>query len=659
MLAATDGIEWRPSKAQIDSAQITGLVRAFGLQDYDALHRLSIEQPDAYWMRTIDELGIVWSRRPDAYVRFDRGPEFPEWFPGGELNWTDTVLSKSGDGATGAVRAIIAEKEDGAVRTLTYGELADLVRRFAAGLRGQGVGRGDRVGLIMESGIEATVSLLAIAYVGAIVVPLFSGFGADAVVSRLEPSHVGTLIASTGFDRRGRRVDLVGTVTEAAGKLPSLQKVIWKTQAGEAVPPAGVDWNDLAQSQDERTPAERMHPSDPFMIIYTSGTTGKPKGAVHTHGSFPLKIAHDSLVHFNVGPGDVYSWPSDMGWIAGTLVLSSALLRGATLVSYDGAPDYPDWSRMSRVIERHGITHYGSAPTLIRGLAAHEDLALAGNRSSVKLLITAGEGIDPDHFLWFQDRFGGGVPVINYTGGTEVSGALLSSVVTKPIRPAGFNTGSPGIDAIVIDGNGQPVVGEIGELSVRTPFVGMTHSFWQDDERYLDSYWRTMPGLWVHGDLAIEEPDGSFFMLGRSDDTLKVAGKRLGPAEVEEVVLELDEVSEAAAIGVPDATKGEKLIVFVVCMPGWSGEEEQLAATVAAHVADRLGKPFKPSRVHLVGQLPKTRSSKVMRRVIRRIWTDQELGDLSALDNPAAIDELRQILAAACPPDRPSYRRLS
>lgn len=629
---------WRPSRARIDRALVTQWVRAFGVEDYDALHRLSLASPDDYWMRVIDELGIVWSRRPDAYVRFERGPEFPDWFPGGELNWVDTVFAWSSDPRTTAERAIVAEQEDGTVRELSYAELETEVRRFASGLRARGIGRGDRVALLIENGIEATVSLLALSYIGAIIVPLFSGFGTDAIVSRLEPSAVRAVIATTGFERRGRRVDVVATVQEAARQLPTLETIIWK---GDHAPAGGTGWDEIRAADDDGRPAERMSPSDPFMVIYTSGTTGKPKGAVHTHGSFPLKIAHDSLVHFDVGPGKVYCWPADMGWIAGTLVLSCALLRGATLVCYDGAPDYPDWSRMSRVIERHRVTHYGSAPTLIRGLAANEQIALAGDRSSVELLITAGEGIDPEHFVWFQRSFGSDVPLINYTGGTEVSGALLSSVIVKPIRPSGFNTGSPAIDVAVVDADGGQLVDEVGELAIRGPFVGMTHSFWQDDERYLDSYWRTTPGMWIHGDLAMQMDDKSFFMLGRSDDTLKIAGKRLGPAEVEEVVLELDTVSEAAAIGVPDATKGEKLLVFIIPMPTWSGEERELARTVSDHVAERLGKPFKPSGVHFVRQLPKTRSSKVMRRVIKRVWIDQPLGDLSALDNPGAIDELR------------------
>jgi len=381
------------------------------------------------------------------------------------------------------------------------------------------------------------------------------------------------------------------------------------------------------------------------MLIYTSGTTGKPKGIVHTHGGFPLKIAHDALVHFDLSPGDVFCWPADMGWIAGSLVLCSALLRGATLVCYSGGPDYPDWSRMSRLIERHRITHFGSAPTLIRGMASHENEALRGELSSVKLLITAGEGIAPEHFAWFQHHFGRGVcPLINYTGGTEASGALLGSVVVRPIVPSGFNSASPGVPVDIVAPDGSSLVDSVGELAVREPFLGMTRSFWRDDERYLDTYWRNIPGLWIHGDLALRHHDGQFFMRGRSDDTLKVAGKRLGPAEVEEVVIKVPGISEAAAIGVPDAERGERLVVFIVPDPQRTASFDDLEAQVAAQVEAQLGRPFRPSAVHRVSQFPKTRSSKTMRRVIRNLYCGNAPGDLSSLDNPASLEEIRKVV---------------
>ncbi|WP_454805641.1 AMP-binding protein [Paraburkholderia fungorum] len=633
---------WNPTADDIAASNVSALIGRLGLKDYDELLAFSNAQPGAYWRTVVDFCDIVWDTDYHTYADLSAGREFPRWFRGGELNWVRTALQWADDPATVQQDAVVAEREDGSVQRLSYGELAQRVASFAAGLKAQGVRRGDRVGLLMENGVEATVTLLGLAWLGAVAVPLFSGFGVDAIVSRLSSCSARVLVATTGFSRRGRRVDTRRLVDEALTRLPDIDTVIWK-HAGEPIGfgASVLDWQAVADAQPDPAP-ERMSPEDPFMVIYTSGTTGKPKGAVHTHGGFPLKIAHDSAVHFNVKQGDVFCWPADMGWIAGTLVLSSALLRGATLVCYDGAPDFPDWSRMSRLVERHRITHFGSAPTLIRGLAANEDIAMQGDVSTVRLLITAGEGIDPEHFSWFQNAFGSGRrPVINYTGGTEVSGALLSSVVVRPIVPGGFNTASPSVEVDVVGPAGESLVDTIGELSVRAPFVGMTQSFWRDDTRYLDAYWRTIPGIWVHGDLAMHRGDGHWFMLGRSDDTIKLAGKRVGPAEIEEVLLELPEIAEAAAIGVEDPVKGQKLVVFVIRTAGSQVSQAELEQSLAKHVDGRLGRPFRPAAVHVVTHLPKTRSSKIMRRVIRSVYTGQSPGDLSSLDNPIALDDIR------------------
>jgi len=641
---------WKPVPGDWDGSGVAGLIRALGVADYDELLAVAKQDPWRYWRTVMQAADFVWDTPPTAYLDAAAGPEFPRWFPGGKLNWVNSALAwgKRPDARTRP--AVVAEREDGRVASLSYEELGAQVGRFAAGLAALGVARGDRVGLLMETGVESIVSLMAVAAMGAIVVPLFSGFGVDAIVARLSAAEADWTIASTGFRRRGKLVDVQAALRAAWVQLPALRHVVWKRDGDEALDdPRDVDWRQVMEMAggDSLEPVV-LDPNDPFMVIYTSGTTGKPKGVVHTHGSFPLKMAHDAIVHFDVRPGDVFCWPADMGWIAGTLVVSSALLRGATLVCYDGAPDYPDWSRMSRLIERHGITHYGSAPTLIRGLANHEDLALQGDVSTVRLLITAGEAIDPEHFAWFQRRFGRGTqPVINYTGGTEVSGALLSSVVLRAIPPGGFNTVSPGVDADVVDLQGHSVTGAVGELAVRGPFIGMTQSFWKDDARYLETYWKTIPGIWVHGDLALRRPDGVFFMMGRSDDTLKVAGKRLGPAEVEEVVLELPQIAEVAAIGVDDADKGQKLVVFIVARPDADGVAAGLEQQVMQHVDKRLGRPFRPGAVHAVSQLPKTRSSKIMRRVIRSAYCGLPAGDLSSLDNPAAVDEIRQLPGAA------------
>lgn len=629
---------WRPDPDTMEWAQASRLAVDLGLGGFDELCAFAADHPDRYWQGLMTALPIVWSKPYRDYVDLTDGVPFPKWFVGGELNWTDTVFAPAHPEDRAAV---IAENEAGHAETVSYGELRRRVSRLAAGLHALGLQRGDRIGLLMEMGVEAVVSVLAVSWLGAIAAPLFSGFGPEAIVSRLQSAGACALITTSGFHRRGRWVDIGAVVEVARSHLPALRHVIVKATDGASSTPGAHAFHEVANGNAGR-PAERMDPNDPMMVIYTSGTTGKPKGAVHTHGGFPLKIAHDAAIHFDVGPGDVFFWPADLGWVAGSLTIASALMRGATLVCYDGAPDMPDWSRLSRIAEAHQVTHFGASPTLIRGLAANEALATKGNCGSVRLLITAGEVIDPEHMVWFADSFGRGkCPVINYTGGTEVSGGLLANVVVRPIVAAGFNSVSPGVAADVLDDDGRPVLDQVGELSILKPFVGMTQSFWNDRERYLESYWRKTPGIWTHGDLALRTSNGVLFLLGRSDDTLKVAGKRVGPAEIEDVLIELPEVAEAAAIGVEDLVKGQKLIVFVVPSNAARMPEAELAATVTAIIATRLGKPFRPSRVHVVAQLPRTRSSKVMRRVIRHIYTDQDPGDLSSLEDTAAVEVIR------------------
>lgn len=632
---------WHPARQHLESAHVLKLAATLGLADYDSLLAFSVEHPDRYWTGVNEYLGIAWERKPNAYVDLSKGREFPNWFPGGTLNWVNTVLAFADDPESANRPAVVAEEEDGSVRAVTYAEQSDLVHRIATGLRESGLGRGHRVGLLCDNGIEATVSVLAVSAIGAIVVPLFTGFGQEAIVSRLGSSQAKALIATTGFYRRGKYIDAQPVIEAAAKQIDTLEMVIWKRTGRVAMPGNGRDFNDLAATAPKALDIEVMDPMDPFMVIFTSGTTGKPKGPVHTHGGFPLKIAHDAAVHLNLGASDVICWPADIGWISGPIVLAAALMRGATLVLYNGAPDFPDWSRASRLIEDHAITHYGATPTLIRGLAANESVSLKHDRSSVKLLFTAGELIDRENFLWFQRNFGApDSPLINYTGGTEASGALLANVQVRPIPAGGFNSASPGIDVTVTDGAGSPIKGKIGELVIRKPFLGMTCSFWQDDARYLESYWSSIPGVWAHGDLAIAFDNGNFLMMGRSDDTMKIAGKRLGPAEVEDIALELKDISEAAAVGIADPVKGQKLVIFLVARPDFLGGPKMLSETVANAIVDKLGKPFRPGEVHIVSQLPKTRSGKIMRRLIRQSYCNEQTGDLSSLDNPDALTEI-------------------
>jgi acetyl-CoA synthetase len=379
------------------------------------------------------------------------------------------------------------------------------------------------------------------------------------------------------------------------------------------------------------------------MIIYTSGTTGRPKGAVHTHCGFPIKAAQDLAHCMDVRDSDTMFWVTDMGWMMGPWEVFGVTLLGGTMVIYDGALDHPGPDRLWALVEHHQVSILGVSPTLIRALMRHgEEPVRAHDVSSLRILGSTGEPWNPESWQWlFRTAGGGRVPIINYSGGTEVSGGLLSGNVLTPIKPCSFAGPPPGIAADVVDESGRSVRNEVGELVVREPWIGMTRGFWKDPDRYEDTYWSRFPALWVHGDWAAIDADGLWYILGRSDDTIKIAGKRLGPAEVESILAEHPAVLEAAAIGVPDPTKGQALVCFCVLRPG-SPPNGTLAEELRATVAARLGKPLRPAAVEFVLELPKTRNAKVMRRVIRAAYLDEDPGDLSSLENPRAVDEIRK-----------------
>jgi len=382
---------------------------------------------------------------------------------------------------------------------------------------------------------------------------------------------------------------------------------------------------------------------DVLMVIYTSGTTGKPKGAVHTHCGFPVKAAQDMAFGTDVHQGDVIYWMTDMGWMMGPWLVFGALILGATLFIYDGAPDYPGPNRLWGMVERHKITQLGVSPTLIRTLIPHGEAAFKKHDlSSLRFFASTGEPWNPDPWLWLFEKVGEGKrPIINYSGGTEISGGIVMGNPILPLKPCSFSAACPGIAADVFDEAGRPLRNAVGELVIKSPWIGMTRGFWHDRQRYLDTYWSRWENIWVHGDFAAIDSDGLWYILGRSDDTLKIAGKRLGPAEVESVLVAHPDVVEAAAIGVPDAVKGMVLVLFAVCRPGVQGDEA-LKKQLYDLVMNEMGKPLAPKAILFVSDLPKTRNAKVMRRMIRSAYLGQAPGDTSSLVNPDAVEEIRR-----------------
>ena len=641
-------IAWRPTDAYRQRSRLLRFMQRHGLADYDALHRRSIDDPTWFWDAVCADLDIEWYEPYQQVLDLSNGPAWATWFTGGKLNYVHNCLDKRAASSERDHLAIVWEGEDGEVRSLTYGQLYAETNRLASALQALGVGKGDRVGLFMPMTPEVAIASLACSKLGAIYIPLFSGYAAAAVASRLQDGQAKLLITADGFYRRGQVVRMKEVADEAAALSPSVEHLVVFQRLGREVPwTAGRDvwWHEAVANQSAECPTERTAAEDPFMIIYTSGTTGRPKGALHTHDGFPLKGAQDMAHCFDVQPDDVVFWFTDMGWMMGPWLFCATLTLGATAFCYEGTPDYPGPNRVWDMVERHKVTVLGISPTAIRGLMRFgEEPVRQHDLSSLRVLGSTGEPWNPEPWRWYFEHVGGGrCPIVNYVGGTEISGGYLGCTTIHPLKPCSFSVPIAGMAIDVVDETGRPVRGEVGELVIRRPWPGMTRGFWNDRQRYLDTYWSRFPGTWVHGDWAYVDDEGFWFIQGRSDDTIKVAGKRLGPAEVESVVVAHPAVSEAAAIGVPHQLKGEGVVIFVVPRPGVE-PDEGLRGELEELVVTQLGKPLRPEAVKFVRDLPKTRNAKIMRRVIRARYLDRDLGDITSLENPAAVDEIARAI---------------
>jgi acetyl-CoA synthetase len=638
---------WEPTEAYLTRSRLRRLMAMHGIEAYDEFYRRSVDDIEWFWRTVVDdELELDWFRRFDRVLDLGDGPMWPRWFPGGSFNYVANAVDRHARGVRAHERAIVWEGEDGSSRSLTYTELDREVSSLAAGLRSLGVNRGDRVGIYMPLTPETAIATLACSKIGAIYIPTFSGYGAEAVAVRLRDGAAKVLITADGFHRRGRVVAMKETADEAASLAPSVEHVVVFSRLGRDVPwseDRDVRWEDLTSAGPEIVPTEQTAADDPFMIIYTSGTTGQPKGAFHLHTGFPIKAAQDMAHLFDVQPGDTLFWFTDLGWMMGPWAIMGTLILGGTLFLYDGTPDYPGPDRIWEMIARHSVTHLGISPTVIRALMPHgAEWPRKHDLSTLRVLGSSGEPWNPPSWRWYFEHVGGGqCPIMNYSGGTEVSGGILGCTTIQPIRATSFSTAVPGMAATVLDETGKPVRGGVGELVVTKPWVGMTHGFWNDSARYEETYWSRFPGVWTHGDWAIHDPDGYWYIVGRSDDTLKVAGKRVGPAEVESAAVTHPAVLEAAAIGVPHEVKGETITVFVVLRPGHE-PGDGLRAEIRAEIGKQLGKALLPESVRFCSDLPRTRNAKIMRRVIRARYLDQDLGDLSSLENPAAVDAVAE-----------------
>ena len=640
-------LAWQPTPEYTERANVTRLMRAHGIGSIDELRRRSIDDVEWYWDAAVKDLGIDFATPYDKVLDVSNGVPWATWFSGGRVNLVTNCVDRWADRDDARDRvALIGESETGDSRSLTFGELRAAVDQVAAGLRETGVERGDSVAVFMPMVPEAVIAAYAIAKIGAIYLPIFSGFAPSAVAARLQDSKAKVVFTADGTWRRGKHGLMKQAADQAVAESPSVERVVVLSNLGVDVPmSAGRDvwWHEFtAPHEGVAVEPEDTSAEDVFMVAYTSGTTGRPKGAVHVHGGFLVKIASECAYQTDIHAGEVFYWFTDMGWIMGPLSMVGSHANGAAMVMYEGAPDFPDPSRIWASVERHRAAMLGVSPTLIRALKTQgDDWPARHDLSSLRILGSTGEPWNPEPYRWLQKvAGGGGVPIINLSGGTEVGACFLTPFPVEPIKVCSLGGASLGMDVDVFDPAGNPIRDEVGELVCKQPWPGMTRGIWNDPDRYIETYWSMYEGVWRHGDWAKIDEDGQWFLLGRSDDTINVAGKRLGPAEVESVLVSHAAVTESAVVGVPDATKGEAVWCFVVA-PDADGD---LVAELAELVAREMGRPFKPSRVVIVDALPKTRSAKILRRAVRAVAIGEDPGDMSSAENPQSLDAIRAAL---------------
>lgn len=637
-------IVWRPTPEQAPQSNLYRFMRRHGISSFDDLLERSTGDIAWFWDTVIRDLQIEFYEPYRQVVDLSAGYPWARWCVGGVMNIVHNCLDKYIGTPKESQTALKWEGEDSAVRSLTYGELCLEVNRLANGLRTLGLEKGDAIGLFMPMTPEIVIALLAIAKIGGVILPLFSGYGAGAVAVRLQDAKAKALFTADGIYRRGQVVPMKAIADEAIAQAPTVKHLVVTRRAGNAISwnPQRDHWWDEVADQSDRSETERTSAEDLLMLIYTSGTTGKPKGALHTHCGFPIKAAQDMYHGLDVRESDTLYWMTDMGWMMGPWEVFGTLLLGGTMFIYDGAPDFPEPDRVWAMVERHAISILGLSPTFVRAIMKYGDAPVRKHTlDTLRVFGSTGEPWNPTPWLWLFNTVGRGkLPIVNYSGGTEISGGILMGNVLAPEKPGSFAGPAPGMAADVVDEHGRPVREQVGELVIRKPWIGMTRGFWQDPERYIKTYWSRFPEVWVHGDWAAVDGDGLWYILGRSDDVIKVAGKRLGPAEVESAIVKHPAVQECAAIGVPDEIKGEAVVCFTILKPGYA-PDEALRTALWTCVADELGKPLAPREIVFVKDLPRTRNAKIMRRVVRAAYLGKDPGDLSALENPGAVEEIR------------------
>ena len=629
-------IIWQPSKEQIENSKLTKFIQHCKLNNYDELEKKSFSDPGWLWDNVIKFSDLKFYKPYSKILDESKGTPWTRWCIGGKTNIVLNCIDRHKDKEFFNNTFIFAEREDGKESSITYKEFDKQISKVGNTLKINGFKKGDVIALYMPQFIETYIAYFAILKIGCVVLPLFSGYGSKAVIERLNIAKAKGIFTVEKTFRKAKEIRMFDQIKNELDQVISLEKTfLLGKEKGKKI----FNWENF-QNVSDNLKTEETDAEDPAIIHFTSGTTGKPKGCVYTHIGLVAKMSFDEGVLADFKQTDIHLCMADMGWMVGSKSATIASAHGAQMVIAEGVPDFPDEVRFWKLIEKYKVSWTELSPALIRAqMIKDEKLFKDLDLSSLRMICTGGEPWTEKPWKWLFQVIGKSkVPIMNSAGGTEVSGSILHCCLHRPFKVGSFNAPIPGMSADILNVDGKKVsTNEMGELVMRKSSIGLTKSLWNDDKRYIDNYWSVIKDYWVHGDLASRDADGHWYLHGRSDDTIKVSGKRIGPSELESVIVKSGKAKEVAAVGIPDANKGSKIILSIV--PAENNDQKE--SFFEDLVIKDLGKSFKPDKVIFVKDLPKTRNMKIMRRVIKSCLANQDPGDLSTLLNPESVEEIR------------------
>ena len=632
----TKPIIWEAPDSIKKKSKLTQFLKHCNVSNYDDLEKKSFSDPGWLWDNVIKFSNLKFYKPYKKILDETKGPPWSKWCVSGTTNIVLNCVDRHKDKDFFKETFIYSEREDGRENSITYEEFDKQISKVGNSLKINGFKKGDVIALYMPQFIETYIAYFAILKIGCVVLPLFSGYGSKAVVERLNIAKAKGIFTVEKTFRKGKEIRMFDLVKSGLNQVQSLNKIfLLGKDTGKKI----FNWENF-NNVSEKLNTEEMNSEDPAIIHFTSGTTGKPKGCVYTHVGLVSKMSFDEGVLADFKQNDIHLCMADMGWMVGSKSATIASLHGAKMVIAEGVPDFPDEVRFWKLIEKYKVSWTELSPALIRAqMIKDKKLFKDLNLNSLRIVCTGGEPWTEKPWKWLFEFIGKSkVPIMNSAGGTEVSGSILHCCLHRPFKVGSFNAPIPGMSADILTLDGKKVsTDEMGELVMRKSSIGLTKSLWNDDDRYIKNYWSIIKDFWVHGDLASKDKDGHWFLHGRSDDTIKVSGKRIGPSELESVIVKSGKAKEVAAVGIPDENKGSKIILSIVLLEN-SEEKESYFENL---VINDLGKSFKPDKIIFVKDLPKTRNMKIMRRVIKSCLAKEDPGDISTLLNPESVEEIR------------------